>query len=214
MYSAHAVPAEVPYRSQVLSVHALSPSRLGRVQLMVALLRDEVDIAEVVSLVTRDPALSMRLLLATNSAATGLRHRVSSVHEAVMMLGVGQVRQWVSLMALSDLIDGDEAQIALAVTRARMCQIVAERAGLKSDAAFTVGLLDRVATLLGLGADKLCEQLPLAPEVADALVTGAGGLGDVLRQIRAYEDGEAAELGSVFLSAVGFSTSALHRIER
>jgi EAL and modified HD-GYP domain-containing signal transduction protein len=63
----------------------------------------EIDFDEVVRLVARDPALSFRLLQATNSAASGLTSRVSSVHEAAILLGLDKVRQWVTLMLLSDL---------------------------------------------------------------------------------------------------------------
>lgn len=83
-------------RPQVLSAQALSPSKFSRIQLMAALLKQDVEIEEVVSLVTQDPALSFRLLRASNSVATGITNRVSSVHEAVMMLGIAQVRQWVA----------------------------------------------------------------------------------------------------------------------
>lgn len=206
-------------RPQVLSVQTLSPSRLGRVQLMATLLRPDVEITEVVSMVTRDPALSLRLLQVTNSVGVGIRYKVSSVHEAVMMLGIAQVRQWVSLMALSDLFDADEVQIAQAVTRARMCQLVAEQMGQPADQAFTVGLLDRVADLLGTPAARLVEQLPLATETSRALVEGTGPLGLVLQIIRAYEGGDAGpiiatgldpdRLTRSFLAAVGWSTRAM-----
>lgn len=209
-------------RPQVLSVHTLSPSRLGRVQLMAALLRPDVEISEVVSLVTRDPALSLRLLQVTNSVAAGLRYRVSSVHEAVMLLGLAQIRQWVSLMALSDLVDADEAQIAHAVTRARMCQIVAEQTGLRGDQAFTIGMLDRVAELLGTTPARLAEQLPLVPEVVDALVCHAGPLGNVLKIVRAYEAGNPGLIVAAgvdpermtrnFLSAIGWSTRTMAKL--
>lgn len=206
-------------RPQVMSVQTLSPSRLGRVQLMATLLRPDVEITEVVGMVTRDPALSLRLLQVTNSVSIGLRHRVSSVHEAVMMLGTSQVRQWVSLMALSDLFDADEAQIAEAVTRARMCQLVAGQIGQPSDQAFTVGLLDRVADLLGVPPAQLVDQLPLAADVTRALVHGDGGLGGVLKIIRAYEAGDPGpiertgvnpeRLARSFLAAAGWSTRTM-----
>jgi len=209
-------------RPQVLSAHTLSPSRLGRVQLMAALLRPDVEISEVVSMVTRDPALSLRLLQVTNSVATGLKYRVSSVHEAVMMLGLAQIRQWVSLMALSDLVDADEVQIAHAVTRARMCQLVAEQLGLRSDQAFTVGMLDRVADLLGVTPARLAEQLPLVEETVRALVDNVGPLGDVLKIVRAYEGGDPGPILTAgvdpermtrnFLAAVGWSTKTMAKL--
>jgi EAL and modified HD-GYP domain-containing signal transduction protein len=208
-------------RPQVLSTQALSASRLGRVQLTTALLRPEVEIDEVVSLVTRDPALSFRLLSATNSAAAGLHRKVSSVHEAVVLLGTGRVREWVSLMALADLSDADDAYLAGAVGRARMCQLVAELLGGPGAPAFTAGLLLGVADLLGVSVDALVEKLPLAADLVEALVDGEGELGRVLEAVRAYELLERppggwpvpmVTLSHAYLAATGWSTRAVEGV--
>jgi EAL and modified HD-GYP domain-containing signal transduction protein len=208
-------------RPQVMSTNALSASRLGRVHLMTALLRSDVELPEVVTLVTRDPALSFRLLSATNSAATGLSRRVSSVHEAVVMLGTSRVRHWVSLMALADVADADEAHLVGVVSRARMCQEVAERIGAPGAAAFTAGLLLGVADLLAVPVTALVERLPLAPDLADALTEGAGELGRVLTAVRAYERLEAPasgwpvpidQLAHAYLAATGWSTHVLEGV--
>lgn len=208
-------------RPQVLSTHALSASRLGRVQLMTALLSPDVEMAEIVAMVTRDPALSFRLLSATNSAATGLSRRVSSVHEAVVLLGTSRVRQWVSLMALADMSDADEAYLVNAVSRARMCQVVAELMGISGTTAFTAGLLVGVAELLGVPVTSLVEKLPLAPELVAALTEGSGELGRVLAAVHAYEKLEPPEdgwpvpmatLSQAYLAAAGWSTQALEGV--
>ncbi|MDR7280232.1 EAL and HDOD domain-containing protein [Catenuloplanes atrovinosus] len=206
-------------RPQVLSAQALSPSKFSRIQLMTALLKQDVEIAEIVSLVTQDPALSFRLLRASNSVATGVTNRVSSVHEAVMMLGIGQVRQWVALMALSDVFESTEGPVDAALSRARMCQLVAAELDQPMDAAFTVGLLDRVADLIDVPSDELAGQLPLSREVSAALADQAGGLGTVLRTVRAYESGDLdsirasgidpGRLTTTFLAAAGWSTNAI-----
>lgn len=208
-------------RPQVLSTHALSASRLGRVQLMTALLRPDVEIDEIVSMVTRDPALSFRLLSATNSAASGLPRKVHSVHEAVMLLGTVRVRQWVSLMALADVADADEAYLVAAVSRARMCQVVAEQVGGSGAAAFTAGLLLGVAELLGVPVDDLVAKLPLTADLAEALTHGTGELGRVLGAVRAYERLEPpvggwpvpmVQLSHAYLAAAGWSTQALEGV--
>jgi c-di-GMP-related signal transduction protein len=206
-------------RPQVLSAQALSPSKFSRIQLMAALLRQDVQIEEVVSLVTQDPALSFRLLRASNSVAAGVTNRVSSVHEAVVMLGIAQVRQWVALMALSDVFDSTEGPVDAALSRARMCQLVAAELHQPMDAAFTVGLLDRVADLIDVSSEELAGQLPLSSEVSAALSGQTGGLGQVLRTVRAYESGDLdliretgidpARLTTSFLAAAGWSTNAI-----
>ena len=153
-------------RPQVLSAVALSPSRLRRLELLGELTADDADIAKVVSVVTRDPALSYRVLRATNSAAAGLPRKVSSVRDAVVLLGSDRIRQLVALMLISDIAEtADEEQPSATMARARLCQTLAERLGLPGDAAFTVGLLAGVADLIAEPIGELVARLPLTVEV-------------------------------------------------
>ncbi|MFI7542341.1 EAL and HDOD domain-containing protein [Actinoplanes sp. NPDC049599] len=193
----HLFQGHVLGRPHVVSMVELSPARLGRVRLVAALAAAEVDFDEVVSLVASDPALTYRLLQATNSAASGVRTRVSSVHEAAVLLGLPTIRQWVTLMVLGGLTEGAENQLAVTLTRARMCQTVAQRIGLSGDAAFSVGLLSGVAELIGQSPAEVVRQLPLSEETSAALAERAGGLGHILTAVRDYENGDAAGLAGL-----------------
>ena len=174
-----------------------------------------------VSIVTGDPALSFRVLRATNSAAVGLPRQVSSVHDAVMLLGTVKIRQWVSLMLVSDIAGASDEQLATTMATARLCQTVAERLGAPTDSAFTAGLLAGVADLLGLPVAVLVGGLPLTDEVAGALLDGTGPLGEVLAVVRAYEQDEpgparvdGAELAQQYLAALGWSTRTCAAVSR
>jgi diguanylate cyclase (GGDEF)-like protein len=59
--------------------------------------RDDVDVAELVELLSQDPALVAKLLRTANSGMFGLPREVSSVRQAVMVLGL----RTVNLLALS-----------------------------------------------------------------------------------------------------------------
>ena len=205
----------------VVSRVALSPARISRLQLVTALGAADIDFDQVVTLIMRDPSLSYRLLHATNSAASGLSARVSTVREAAVLLGLETVRQWVVLMLFSDLTDATEDQLTATMTRARFCQLIAEGQGQPGEAAFTVGLLASIADLIAQPTSAVVAQLPLAAEVEAALTTGSGELGRVLAAVRSYERGqvvEAAEFISLhpvrdadllmkaYLSAMGWST--------
>jgi EAL and modified HD-GYP domain-containing signal transduction protein len=208
-------------RPHVMSRVSLSPARLSRLQLAAALSSLNVDFDEVVSLIMRDPTLSYRLLHATNSSASGLVTRVSSVREAAVLLGLQTVRNWVVLMLFSDLTDATEHQLEGTMTRARFCQLIAEQRGLAGEAAFTVGLLSCISELIAQPSTALVAELPLAPEVESALTNGTGQLGLVLNAVQCYERGQVAEaaqaldlepaagstpLVTAYLSAVGWST--------
>ena len=97
-------------RPQVLSATSLSSSRAHRLELLGALAGEDADIARVASIVMGDPGLSFRVLRATNSAGVGLPRRLASIHDAVMLLGTVRIRQWVSLMLVSDLSEAKKRQ--------------------------------------------------------------------------------------------------------
>jgi c-di-GMP-related signal transduction protein len=201
-------------RPHVLSTASMSPTRAARLQLIATLNADEVDFDEVVSLISRDPAITYRLLRATNSAASGLAARVSSVGQAALLLGLATIRQWVTLMLFSDLTDATEDQVMTTLVRARLCQLLAEKLRLSGGAAFTVGLLSGVADLLAERPADLITELPLADDVVEALTAESGDLGRVLHAVRAYEQGQPAaiavidaqEMIDIYLSAVSWST--------
>ena len=174
-------------RPQIVSGTALSPSRLARVELLSLLVGPGIPLNRVVGLVTSDPALSLRLMAAANADALGLPVKVSSVHEAVLLLGVDRLRDWATLMLVSDLDDPGASQLSGAITRARMCQNIAERMAVPAEPAFTVGLISAVAELLGQRAAELAMRLSLSHEVTEALVHGVGPLGELLSLVAAYE---------------------------
>jgi EAL and modified HD-GYP domain-containing signal transduction protein len=122
---------------------------------------------------------------------------VSSVREAAVLLGLPIIRQWVTLMLLSDLAEGTEQQLVTTMTRARMCQTLAQRIGLSGDAAFSTGLLSGIAELIGQPPAELAQQLPLSEDVNAALAEGAGQLGHLLTGVRDYENGDPAGLAGL-----------------
>ena len=205
-------------KPHVVSMATMSPARVNRMHLLVALSADDVDFDQVVESIGRDPALSFRLLQAVNSAASGLGTRVSSVREAAVLLGLATVQHWVTLMLVSDLADATEDQLAITMTRARACRTVAQRLGLPADSAFTVGLLSAFAQITAQPSAELARRLPLSADVSQALADGSGKLGGVLQVVLEYEAGDPAALTELlgphdaikaYLSAVEWSTDVL-----
>ena len=205
----------------VVSTATLSPTRVSRLQLLVALTAEEVDFDEVVRLVTRDPALSLRVLQATNSAASGLSNRVSSVHQAAVLLGLDRVRHWATLMLLSDVSTAGTEPVAATMTRARACAVAAEQLDRPVDPAFTAGLLSGVAELTGQSPAELAKRLPLSADLVAALVDGTGPIGEIVTAVVRYERGEPAALAGLltadeavrmYLHALRWSTEILDSV--
>ncbi|MFI5934468.1 EAL and HDOD domain-containing protein [Actinoplanes sp. NPDC051494] len=185
-------------RPQVLTANSLTPSKLRRLELLGALTAREADLEKVLEIIAGDPALTMRVLRASNSAAVGATSRVSSVRQAVVMLGLPHIRQWAMLMVVDDVAEATEAQMADALTRARLCQNVAAAFGTAPDAAFMAGLITAVAQMIGITPASMAHQLPLTPEIEAALERGTGPLGQVLRIVNAYERGDLQEVAAAY----------------
>jgi c-di-GMP-related signal transduction protein len=201
-------------RPHLVTTHVLNPGRLQRLRLLTDLSADDVDLERAVATIERDPALALRILQGVNAASYGLARKVSSVFEAVVLVGVAQVRRWATLMLVVDLAHGNEAHLTDAVIRARMCQTLAERLGEAGHTAFTVGLLSAVGDLLDVPAEELTTHLPLTDDVAEAVIHGQGRLGEILHVVRAYQHGEVPtgggpDLAEHLLAAMRWSTASL-----
>jgi EAL and modified HD-GYP domain-containing signal transduction protein len=199
-------------RPQVLTVPTLSPSRMRRLELLGALTKADADLDRILSIIETDPALSLRVLRVSNSAATGSPLRVSSVRQAVVMIGLAHIRQWAMLMVIDDVAEATEEQMVAALTRARLCETVARSVRAAPDAGFMAGLIVGVAELLALAPAAMAHQIPLTADVATALVDGTGPLGEVLRIVTAYEAHEpgAQDLATPYMEAMRWAVLAVH----
>ncbi|WP_231953954.1 EAL and HDOD domain-containing protein [Actinoplanes derwentensis] len=198
-------------RPQVLSAPSLSPSRMRRLELVAALMSPDVPMDKVTSIIVSDPALALRVLRVSNSVAAGVVSRISSVRQAVMLVGLNRIRRWATLMVVDDAAEASEQQLLTALTQARLCENLAPRFRADPGAAFVAGLVTGMAGLMSMTPAAMAEQLPLTTEVSDALTRGTGRLGEILTAVRAYEDGEwgSGDLAGLSLDAMRWSTRTL-----
>ncbi|WP_433790285.1 EAL and HDOD domain-containing protein [Actinoplanes sp. CA-252034] len=203
-------------RPQVLSTPSLSPSRLRRLELVAALMSPDVPLEKITSIIVSDPALALRVLRVSNSVAAGVVSRISSVRQAVMLVGLNRIRRWATLMVVDDVGEAPEEQLLTALAQARLCESLAPRFRADPGAAFVAGLVTGMARLMAMTPAAMAEQLPLTIEVSDALTVGTGRLGDVLRAVRAYENGEwgTGDLAGLSLDAMRWSTRTLTAAHR
>lgn len=203
-------------RPDVVTAASISPSQITALQLLAQLSDPRMGVAEVESIVRVDLALNYRVLRAANSVTSGARRRIDSIRDALVLLGLRQLRSWLLLMVLADAGSGNEEQLSTAMTRARTCELVAaEVPGAKPDTAFIAGLLSSLEMVLGLPMDVLLERMPLTDELVGALAKREGPLGEIVAAVIAYEEGDVArvedsglalfDVSRAYLSAVGWS---------
>ena len=149
------------------------------------------DFDELHRIITRDAGLSIRLLRYANSAYLYLPRRVGSVHEGLVMLGAITVRRFALMVALAGARDVPNELLVTALIRARMCQQLSGAGeGPEGDSYFTVGLFSVADALADAPMATVLEELPFRADIAQALLSGDGPLGEMLSSVMAYERGD------------------------
>lgn len=166
-------------------------NRLATLRLLSTLHDPAISIEQITELVSQDPALSYRLMRFINSAAVGLPKRVTSIHRAVVYIGLEAVKRWVSLAALTRVEDKHAELLHLTLTRARMVeQLCALEPDSDPGIGFTVGLFSTLDAFMDQPLARVLAQLPLGHEVTAALLRGEGSYGRALLTVLAYERGQ------------------------
>jgi c-di-GMP-related signal transduction protein len=177
-------------RPELVGGPGLSPSRVSCVRMLGAMLADEFNLDELEDVLRTDPALAYRVLRMANSAGVGIRGHVTSVRQALVLVGPESLRGWLVVMALADMGATDTDRLGWALTRARMTELLTEHVpGVQADQAFLAGLLSALVELLGTDVSELVSHVGATRELSAALISGTGPLGEVLGAVIEYEAG-------------------------
>jgi len=149
------------------------------------------------AVITADLSLSYRLLRLINSAAFGLAVEVSSIRQALALLGSVAVKKWFSLILLTEVgTDKPTELLRLSLVRAKMLETLMPAGDASRSAqAFTVGLFSTIDAFLDRPMAEALEPLHFPEESTDALLYHRGTLGDLLTLVIAYERGEWTAVG-------------------
>jgi EAL and modified HD-GYP domain-containing signal transduction protein len=175
-------------RPRIIKGRTLPTNKLAAIKLLAILHNPSAATDELEKQISIDASMSYKLLKCINSAYYCLPRKVDSIKQAIVMLGRRQINSIASLLALSNTEDMPLEIIHLAIVRAKMCEFLANAAGLKpADTYFTAGLLSALDIVMERDLAELIKPLPLSEEVVDALLYRKGVLGEALTCTLAYE---------------------------
>ncbi len=170
---------------------AIPPSRLPTVRLLATIQRPELEGGELERIIGTDVGLSHRLLRYLNSAYYQLQRPLDSIRQAILYLGLDELRRWASLMAIAAVDDKPSELISMLTVRARMCELLGRQLyAADGDTFFTVGLFSGLDVVLDVPLSEVVAELPLSREVHEALLQRQGPAGRVLDCVLHYEAGD------------------------
>ena len=185
-------------RAETISGRRLSPSQARLIQIINLTARDS-DHARIEEGIKHEPALAMNLLRIVNSVGFGLNRRVTSLRQAITLLGRRQLQRWLQLLLMTPAGKAPDARrqplLQVAALRGRMMELLIahchphQRA--LADQAFITGLMSMMPAALGLPMPEIIAQIDLEPEIVHALEEHSGPLGDMLALLEAFDAEDA-----------------------
>jgi EAL and modified HD-GYP domain-containing signal transduction protein len=197
-------------RPTVLERRTLSPSQLICVRLLNDLADPEAPVGRIEQMVGSDPGLTLRLLRTANSAALAVNREVTSLRQALVLIGPRRLRSWVVLTLLeggTTTSSSDDLWSVLA--RAFTCQRLGAP---QADLAFTVGLLSGAAELLGVDPAQVADGAGVGTEARAALLEGEGSAGRALTAVLAHEADDADAIAATGLVPFDVSRTYLESL--
>ncbi len=178
----------------IIAGKKLSHSELALIRLL-GLILDDADTPLIEDIFKQEPGLSLNLMRLTNSAAAGLRQKITSLRHAITVLGRRQLQRWLQLLLFTNPAGGGaNPLLQVAATRGRFLELVAgDMMGTSrdfEDRAFMTGIMSLMPALLHVPIGEIIATLNVAPDVRAALENRAGVLGRMLLLAEKQEEGD------------------------
>lgn len=200
-------------KPQVVKGKKVASNSMAMMQLVQALQDPNITPKAVEELIIKDPVLTYKLLRIVNSAAYSLVKKVESLGQAIVLLGMEQIKKWATLIALSSNPEKPEELARTLLARGRMCELLAEAMGYENATGyFMVGMMSDINALLDMDMSTLLEQLPLSDDIKHAITIHDGQMGQVLAAALAYEHGDWDQLNQYPINENFYETAYRHSI--
>jgi c-di-GMP phosphodiesterase len=159
-------------------------------------LRQGADMRELAKVLKQDIAMSYRLLRYVNTAARGLNHQLSSIEQALLVLGQEQLDRWLTLLMLGGSLGGNTALMETALVRARFLELLGEGrfAPGQCERLFVLGLFSMLDIALRVPMEEALKPLHLPEAATQALLKREGPFGPYLSLVEAVERCDAERM--------------------
>ena len=161
------------------------------VRIISELKQENPNFQKITEIMEIDVGLSYKLLRVANSVFFGTRNKIFSIKNALVRLGIEEIRKWIYLMMLKDIQGMDNRElIKTSLIRAKMMeQISVERGnGQMRLEYFMTGLFSSIDVLLNRKMESVVDELALTEEVKSALLGVDNEIRKVLLFVEDFEN--------------------------
>ncbi len=181
------------HKPEIIEGKTLTPIKTQMLNLLSETFNYPLNFDNIAEIISRDVNLTITLLKMVNNVATGTKVEITSLNQAATYLGEDKLRQFVSILALSNLsIDSTDELAKQALITGKLMSSLANYEIFKDvrELAFITGLLSAIEVMLSMPIEEIMKTMPLALPIQRALIDHDGLLGELLEITTQYITGK------------------------
>lgn len=155
------------------------------------LVQGDAETAEIATQLKQDPVLTFRILRYLNSPAIGLTREITSIDQALVLLGRQKLVRWLSVLLFSvkEPDFADWLLVESSLGRGRIMELLGAQRfpSVESDHLFLTGVFSTLDRLLHIPMNEAVEQVKLPTNIRTALLERAGPYAPLLAVAEACE---------------------------
>ncbi len=168
-------------RPKTVQAKKLPESRLALLRILSELHNQDVSFNKIETLIKSDVSLSYKLLKIINSIYYSLPNNISSLKQALTLLGINEVKNWISMYLFSKMGDMPTELMRISAIRAKMCELLAKLFNYsEAESFFTVGLFSLLDAMLNMRMEQALSNLSLSEKIVAAILKHEGNMGKIL----------------------------------
>jgi EAL and modified HD-GYP domain-containing signal transduction protein len=187
-------------KPEVLKSREIPTSQMHLLEIMAEVNKQDFEFNRLEKMIIRDASISYKLMRLINSTFYKRAKEISSIRQAIVMIGETGVRRFLSLIAMAGLASGKPDELIKAsLIRARFCELLGTHIDCRIDPAelFTMGLFSLIDAIMDDSMENLMSQVPLSSDIKDVLISKDGDLANSLVLIESYEKGDWEQIQKI-----------------
>jgi len=180
-------------KPEILTKKSVQASQFNCLRLLQQINASELDFKNLENVIKNDVSLSYRLLRYINSAFFSWRVEITSIKQAIVLLGESEFKKWATLIAMSGMADEKPMELLVtALIRARFLEKSAPYLNMKNESEdlFLMGLFSLLDAVMDKTFEEVLSDVPIGEKIANALLSKEGQYYNILKAVKCFECGD------------------------
>jgi EAL and modified HD-GYP domain-containing signal transduction protein len=184
-------------KPEVLKGKEISTPQMHLLEIMAEVNKENFGFNKLEKMIVRDASISYKLMRLINSAFYKRAKEISSIRQAIVMIGETGIRRFLSLIAMAGLAaNKPDELIRGSLVRAKFCELLGNHPGSGAEPSelFTLGLFSLIDAIMDDSMENLMSQIPLSSSIKEVLISKNGDLSGYLGLVEFYEKGDWTQI--------------------